>query len=162
MLLLGNKSVERIGVWTLCLAGVLLLAGCVAPPPEEEDFDPPEQTIGERLFLETRFAEYFAANMTDINAPLAVGDPVVNQVQNANGGPMAGPFAGQSINCRTCHFVDEFQGAPNAGNRTYADFTDHSPIPRAAHRVSQHAAQRDADGRLAANTCGPDVSAFRW
>ena len=104
------------------------LAGCVGPPPPE-DFDPPEQTIGERLFLETRFAEYFAEHMTDINAPLAVGDPVVNQVQNINGGPMPGPFAGQSINCRTCHFVDEFQGVPNAGNRTYADFTTRSPIP---------------------------------
>jgi cytochrome c peroxidase len=111
-----------------CLAGAFVLAGCVAPP--KPDFDPPEQTIGERLFLETRFAQYFAANMTDVNAPLAVGDPVVNQVQNASTGPMPGPFAGQSINCRACHFVDEFQGMPNAGNRTYADFVDHSPIPR--------------------------------
>jgi hypothetical protein len=118
--------------WALFLAGVLLLGGCAGspPPPAADAFDPPEQTIGERLFLETRFAEYFAVNMTDVNAPLAVGDPVVSQVQNVNGGPMPGPFAGQSINCRTCHFVDEFQGVPNAGNRTYADFTDHSPIPR--------------------------------
>src|SRR5271154_2635417 len=88
--------------WALFLAGVLLLGGCAGspPPPPADAFDPPEQTIGERLFLETRFAEYFAANMTDVNAPLAVGDPVVNQVQNVNGGPMPGPFAGQSINCR--------------------------------------------------------------
>src|SRR5277367_6036946 len=122
----------RLVAWALFLVGVLLLGGCAGspPPPVDEDFDPPEQTIGERLFLETRFAEYFAVNMTDVNAPLAVGDPVVSQVQNVNGGPMPGPFAGQSINCRTCHFVDEFQEVPNAGNRTYADFTDHSPIPR--------------------------------
>jgi len=45
-------------------------------------------------------------------------------------GPLSGPFAGQSINCRSCHFVVEFQGVQGAGNRTYADFTDHSPIPR--------------------------------
>ena len=114
----------------VCLLIAAFLAGCVGPPPPE-DFDPPEQTIGERLFLETRFAEYFAAHMTDINAPLAVGDPVVSQVQNSSAGPMPGPFAGQSINCRTCHFVDEFQGVPNAGNRTYADFTTRSPIPLA-------------------------------
>jgi hypothetical protein len=113
---------------TVCFVVTIFMAGCVGPPPPE-DFDPPEQSIGERLFLETRFAEYFAANMTDINAPLAVGDPVVAQVQNVNGGPMPGPFIGQSINCRTCHFVDEFQGVPNAGNRTYADFTTRSPIP---------------------------------
>ena len=114
----------------VCLLTAIYLAGCVGPPPPE-DFDPPEQSIGERLFLETRFAEYFAANMTDINAPLAVGDPVVSRIQNINGAPMAGPFAGQSINCRSCHFVDEFQGVPNAGNRTYSDFTTRSPIPQA-------------------------------
>jgi hypothetical protein len=39
--------------------------------PAGKHFDPPEQTIGERLFLETRFAEYF---MKDVNTPLAVGD----------------------------------------------------------------------------------------
>ena len=113
----------------LCCVLVVVLAGCVAPP--KPDFDPPEQTIGERLFLETRFAEYFAAHMTDVNAPLAPGDPVVQQVQNVYSGPMPGPFAGQSINCRSCHFVDEFQGVPKAGNRTYADFTTRSPIPLA-------------------------------
>jgi cytochrome c peroxidase len=103
---------------------------CDATPPLDLPFDPPEQTIGERLFLETRFAQYFAEHMTDVNAPLGVGDPVVNQVLNSVSGPMPGPFAGQSINCRSCHFVGEFQTTPNAGNRTYADFTDHSPIPR--------------------------------
>jgi len=127
-------AIAWLVAWALFLAGVLLLGGCARSGPQAvpagEDFDPPEQTIGERLFLETRFAEYFAVNMQDVNKPLAVGDPVVNQAQNLNGGPMAGPFAGLSINCRTCHFVDEFQGMPHAGNRTYADFTDHSPIPR--------------------------------
>ena len=116
----------------LCLAVTYLLAGCVASPASEKSFDPPEQTIGERLFLETRFAQYFAVNMSNVNAPLAVGDPVVAQVQNVyDASPMSGPFAGKSINCRSCHFVDEFQGVPNAGNRTYSDFTTRSPIPRA-------------------------------
>ena len=49
-------------------------------------------------------------------------------MQNPNG-PLPGPFAGQSINCRSCHFVTEFQGVGGAGNRTYADFTTRSPIP---------------------------------
>ena len=89
-----------------------------------------EITIGERLFLETRFAEYFAANMTGINQPLSAGDPVVAQVQTTSS-PLPGPFAGQSINCRSCHFVTEFEGVPGAGNRTYADFTSRSPLPRA-------------------------------
>jgi cytochrome c peroxidase len=98
-------------------------------PTEDEAGAPAEQNIGERLFVETRFAEYFAANMTGINAPLAVGDPVVGQTQNAYVGPLPGPFAGQSINCRSCHFVVEFQGVPGFGNRTYADYTAHSPLP---------------------------------
>ena len=117
----------------LIVTAALILAGCssgVAPPPKlEAESAPADQNIGERLFVETRFAEYFAANMTDVNAPLAVGDPVVSQVQNVNTGPMPGPFAGQSINCRSCHFVVEFQGVPGAGNRTYADFTTRSPLP---------------------------------
>jgi cytochrome c peroxidase len=99
-------------------------------PNENEGGAPAEQNIGERIFVDTRFAEYFAANMTDVNTPLVVGDPVVAQTQTTNG-PLAGPFAGQSINCRSCHFVVEFQGVTGAGNRTYADFIDHSPIPRA-------------------------------
>ena len=45
-------------------------------------------------------------------------------------GPLPGPFAGQSINCRSCHFVTEFQGVSGGGNRTYADYTTRSPLPR--------------------------------
>lgn len=67
--------------------------------------------------------------MTGVNWPLPAGDPVVNQVQTLNGA-LPGPFAGQAINCRSCHFVTEFQGVTNAGNRTYSDFTTRSPIPR--------------------------------
>ena len=117
------------------LAAVLWLGSCSsgqAPPPRvEAEGAPADQNIGERLFVETRFAEYFAANMTGINDPLAAGDPVVSEVQNVNTGPLPGPFAGQSINCRSCHFVVEFEGVPGAGNRTYADFTTRSPLPLA-------------------------------
>jgi len=116
-----------------CMAASLWLASCSsgqAPPPVlEAEGAPADQNIGERLFVETRFAEYFAANQPDVNAPLAVGDPVVSQVQNVYTGPMPGAFAGQSINCRSCHFVVEFEGVPGAGNRTYADFTTRSPLP---------------------------------
>jgi cytochrome c peroxidase len=118
------------------MAGLMIvLTGCgsgKAPdfPLENDGGAPAEQQIGERLFVDTRFAEYFAANMTGVNDPLPMGDPVVQTVQNVLTGPQPGPFAGQSINCRSCHFVVEFQGVAGAGNRTYADFTTHSPIPR--------------------------------
>lgn len=118
------------------LAAVLLgaMAGCGASKapdfPQEADSTPAADSIGERLFLDTRFAEYFATHMTSVNAPLAAGDPVMNTVENVNGN-LPGPFAGQSMNCRSCHFVTEFEGVAHAGNRTYADFTTRSPLPRA-------------------------------
>jgi hypothetical protein len=131
----------RNPVSLLCLSAALLLTlattltgcGSGAAPPFETDSDntPAEQNLGERIFIDTRFAEYFAANMTGVNDPLTTGDPVVAEVQNAYVGPMAGPFAGQSMNCRSCHFVVEFQGVKGFGNRTYADFTTRSPIPQA-------------------------------
>ncbi|HVZ84687.1 MAG TPA: hypothetical protein VG893_13520 [Terracidiphilus sp.] len=124
--------------FTLAAASLALLVsgfavGCAsgnAPAFETEaDSTPAADSIGERLFLDTRFGEYFATHMTGVNDPLAVGDPVVNTVQDGSY-TLPGPFAGQAINCRSCHFVTEFQGVAHAGNRTYADFTTRSPIPR--------------------------------
>jgi cytochrome c peroxidase len=117
-----------------CGIAALSAIGCSSTgqaPPFETDADvtPAEQNIGERIFVDTRWAQYFATHMTDVNSPLVVGDPVVAQTQTING-PLPGPFAGQSINCRSCHLVVEFQGVKGAGNRTYADFTTRSPIPR--------------------------------
>ncbi len=108
-------------------------AGCgsgKAPDPlQEAEGAPADQNVGERIFVDTRFAEYFAENMTAVNDPLPVGDPVVAQV-NTPIGMVPGPFAGESINCRSCHFVTEFTGVQGVGNRTYADFVTHSPVPR--------------------------------
>lgn len=113
----------------ISLCTVFLAEGCtsgLAPAaPTESDATPPADSIGEALFLDTRFGQFFAANMTGVNSPLLAGDPVVTQTQTLNG-PLPGPFAGQAINCRTCHFVTEFEGVPNAGNRTYSDFTTRS------------------------------------
>jgi cytochrome c peroxidase len=129
-----ERKIVWLGLAIFSASVTLLPLGCRSSgqaPQFETDVDvtPAEQNIGERFFVETRFAQYFAANMTDINAPLAVGEPVVAQAQTINGA-LPGPFAGQSINCRSCHFVVEFQGVQGAGNRTYADFTNHSPLPR--------------------------------
>jgi cytochrome c peroxidase len=118
---------------TLALAIAAVIAGCgsgKAPDaPTESDSTPPADSIGEALFLDTRFGEFFANSMTGVNNPLPSGDPVVVEVQTL-GAPLPGPFAGAAINCRSCHFVTEFQGVSGAGNRTYSDFTTRSPIPR--------------------------------
>ena len=97
---------------------LLLAAACAAPPP-----DPPEVVIGERLFVESRFAERFAAEATDVNTPLAAGEPALEALAGTD---QPGPFAGQTMSCRACHLVDD---APLAGIRTYADFAVRSPIP---------------------------------
>jgi len=128
---------SRVAAWLalISVTSTMFLISCggssgTAPNfPTESESTPAEDSIGERLFLDTRFAEYFAANMTGVNQPLATGDPAVAEVQTANG-TLPGPFAGQSINCRSCHFVTEFTGVAGAGNRTYSDFTTHSPMPR--------------------------------
>lgn len=82
--------------------------------------------IGERLFLDTRFAEFFFTNSGgNVNIVLTNGDPVVSNVASIYG-PLPGPFSGQSMNCRNCHMVEELE---NVGNRTYADFAQRSLIP---------------------------------
>jgi len=93
--------------------------------------DTPETLLGERFFLETRFAQYFAAHSNgEVNRPLAQGDPVVAQVRNPRAAvAYASPFAGKSINCRSCHFVDEFSSLIAGVNRTYCDFLPRTPIP---------------------------------
>ena len=93
-----------------------------------------EADVGERLFVETRFAQFFKANLPpggNVNDPLPAGDPVVAKVLLPGGNPsgVASPFAGMSMNCRSCHFVDEFVGIPGESMRTYTDFAVRSPLP---------------------------------
>lgn len=131
------------------IAGVLLLStlfiGCSGDkkqgggtPPSVTSADTgtagAEQAVGERLFLETRFAQAFKVfvdNGGNINDPNA-GDAVVDTVETT-GLPIApGPFAGTAMNCRACHMVDDVLTAPGGGMRTYADFARRSPVPARA------------------------------
>jgi len=116
----------------LCLfAGSLLSCGGGGgggSVEEEEEADPPEVSLGERLFLETRFAQaYFAARGANVNAP-GVGDPVMDATVTT-AAPLSGPFRGESMNCRACHLVDELGDVSGGGVRTYADFGRRSPVP---------------------------------
>ncbi|HUK82693.1 MAG TPA: hypothetical protein VLZ12_08705 [Verrucomicrobiae bacterium] len=111
------------------IRGALLLMGVavmiVSPDLLADDVDPPQVQIGERLFLETRFAEFFHRNSpTNVNAALIQGDPVMDTLVTTDA-TIPGPFAGHSMNCRQCHLVDE----ASIGNRTYADFARRSPLP---------------------------------
>ena len=114
----------------------LLLAGCGAgsnssAPASAKVTGTPgaESSAGERLFLETRFAQFFKAHLASggkVNDTLPAGDSVMTQGHPAG---VAGPFAGMSMNCRSCHFVDEFVDAQGNNMRTYTDFVSRSPIP---------------------------------
>jgi Di-haem cytochrome c peroxidase len=91
-----------------------------------------EQNVGERLFVETRFAQAFKTHLdagSNVNAP-NIGDPVVNTLETTGAPIDPGPFKGMSMNCRTCHIVDDV--LKTGGMRTYADFTRRSPIPARA------------------------------
>jgi hypothetical protein len=100
------------------------LAVAVRAQPDNDILGTPN--IGERLFLETRFAQFFFTNSGgNANFQLPAGDPVMNTTASIYGA-LPGPFAGQSMNCRACHLVEEHE---NVGNRTYADFAPRSPIP---------------------------------
>ena len=102
-----------------------------APAAPAEDTDPVEVTIGERLFLETRFAQTFGAFVAaggDVNGTLPQGDPVMDTTATTTG-PLPGPFAGLSMNCRACHLVDEQVDTAGYRMRTYGDFARRSPIP---------------------------------
>lgn len=58
----------------------------------------PGVRLGDRLFFETRFAQFlFNHNAGRINEPLAVGDPLVRDVFLAPGKSLPWPFQGQSI-----------------------------------------------------------------
>jgi len=90
---------------------------------------PPDALLGERLFRETRFAWYYAQNAgTDLNAPLADGDPAFDAPLPDDS---AHPWQGQTMACRTCHMLSEGPAA-----RAYNDaegrsiLTDRGDEPR--------------------------------
>lgn len=110
-------NMEKIILLTALVLGVF---SC-GQVPVEEDHDPAEVAIGERLVLELRFSQSYFADKNK-------ADPVLNKTMNLYD-PMPGAFAGQHMSCRACHMVDEFAYNKSAGMRTYADFARLSPIP---------------------------------
>lgn len=91
----------------------------------------PEVLLGDRLFFEPRFAQYFFAQSNgNVNASLTRGDRVVEKVLRPGQPALPGPFRGQSISCRHCHLGDDFIRFEPLAQRTYCDFTARSAIPQ--------------------------------
>ena len=129
-----NKIFLTLALLSLAFIGATSIAS-------EEEHDPAEIAIGERLFLETRFSQaYFAGR--------GKGDSVMDKTETI-ADPLPGAFAGKTMNCRACHLVDEYanQGHnPVGGMRTYADFARRSPVPQREDR--QVFAQRNSMSML--------------
>jgi cytochrome c peroxidase len=89
-----------------------------------------EVRVGDRLFFETRFSEYFFENnQGDINLAPREGDPVVSEILKATGGVIRGPFRGKAMNCRQCHLGDDLIANSPLLGRTYCDFNRRSLVP---------------------------------
>src|SRR4030095_15476582 len=123
-------------VLAILVAAAPLAGAATHPRTRSQDrsplvtFDPPEVAVGERLFIETRLAQFFAAaSPQDVTAHLEAGDPVMATTENTAGIEMSGPFSQESMNCRACHLVDEQQDVGGGGRRTYNDFTRRAPGP---------------------------------
>ena len=120
----------------LLLGGLVACSGSesTAPPPAATGTPAAAEALGERLFLETRFAQTFKMfldNGGTVNDP-TVGDNTVDTVETLGAPIDPGPFKGMSMNCRACHLVDDVLDARSGGMRTYADFARRSPIPARA------------------------------
>jgi cytochrome c peroxidase len=95
----------------------------------------PQETriaLGERLFLETRFAEYFARHSSgDINPPESARpvDPSLASVPSWDGSWIQGPLHQATMSCAGCHWIDQTDQTPGGGPRAYTDFAKRSLIP---------------------------------
>jgi cytochrome c peroxidase len=122
----------------LLLIGTVACSGNESSPPSlpisSTGTPGAEEAVGERLFLETRFAQAFKVFLDkggDLNDP-NVGDGIVDTVATVHAPIDPGPFKGLSMNCRTCHLVDDVLDVPGGGMRAYADFARRSPLPARA------------------------------
>lgn len=95
--------------------------------------DSPESRVGERLFREPRFSQYFVKmSGGNVNARLSQGDPILARVRANRRGDVEGPFANQAMSCVACHMVGDAEFIRHGGMRGYADFAQRSPIPHLA------------------------------
>lgn len=140
--------------WVFFLSFATLLSACDGPSPllhgsadigpvrvtqvaDDDDGDSPIKLVGERLFRESRFSEYFYAHGKGRwNQLPSQGDAVVENLDTLTR-RYSNPYRGQAISCAACHFVDQSKETPGLGVRAYTDFTRRSPIPDRGDGQSQ-------------------------
>ncbi|HEX7673682.1 MAG TPA: hypothetical protein VF412_05900 [Bdellovibrio sp.] len=96
---------------------------------DDDDDDSPLKLVGERLFRETRFSQFFYSHSRkSLNQVLSKGDPVVETLDTI-AGKIQNPYRGQAISCAGCHFVEQATDIRGGGSRAYTDFSRRSAIP---------------------------------
>jgi hypothetical protein len=109
----------------------LLGAGCLPGPGASpvDPFKPADQALGERIFRDPRFSQWFFAHSTSVNAFPTSGDPTVATAENAAGPAMTGSLAGAAMACSLCHLVEQNALPDGTNMRAYSDYAQRSPIP---------------------------------
>lgn len=83
--------------------------------------------MGERLFLEDRFSQFFFIESNgDVNSKLVRGSRDLEEI-DIFGQTFPSPFAGSAKSCASCHMVD--QALDDFGMRAYNEFSQLSKIP---------------------------------
>lgn len=109
----------------------LLIAICfLGAFSHAEEEDPIEVQIGEKLFMEERFSQwFFQSSNGDVNQPLRSGDPTLDKIKT-DLGIFDHPLKGRAMSCAACHFVDQLSEVSEVKVLTYNDFMPRTPIPK--------------------------------
>jgi hypothetical protein len=115
----------------LLACAALLCGGCLQGPGASpvDPFKPADQALGERIFRDPRFSQWFATHATDVNAFPSTGDPVVDVAVNALGPDLPGSLDGAAMACSLCHLVEQNASGAGTQMRAYSDYARRSPIP---------------------------------
>jgi len=94
-----------------------------------DPFKPADQALGERIFRDPRFSQWFATHSAEVNVFPDAGDPTVDTAVDALGPAMPGSLAGAAMACSLCHLVEQNANEDGTHMRAYSDYARRSPIP---------------------------------
>lgn len=91
--------------------------------------DDASEALGERMFNDIRFSEYFMKKSKgNVNYELKVGSPELDTIV-IDDQESPSPFAGTAMSCASCHMVDQAFESNPGGMRGYNDFARRTKIP---------------------------------
>lgn len=117
-------------VFIVLLGGVCFFNPLHANDGPPEAADPPEALLGERLFNDFRFSQYFfVQSQGNVNAILQKGAGELDQLVLIDGKNVEHPFRGQAMSCVACHMVEQARELHALSMRAYADYASLTPRP---------------------------------